>query len=147
MRESVYTAKIRDLVKGLGVYPLKLSLRFEGGVADNWYSGRGGDLWVEWKWYATLPRVIDLTAGAKPKLSKLQQKWLTERHMEGRNVAVIVACAEGAVLFPGLQWVEPITREAFFAACRSRKDMAALIAAYCNDHNEDCHSAVTHTVQ
>lgn len=58
---------------------------YRGGTPDVWYSGKGGDLWIEYKW-------------GKGKLSPLQFEWLTKRHEEGRNVAVCKGSAKGAVV-------------------------------------------------
>ena len=92
-----------------GVYHLKLSLPYQGGVADSWYS-HGRDLWVEYKWLEKLPvRVpLDITKGEDPMLSKLQQDWLKDRHAEGRDVAVILGTPKGGIVFPGVQWLDPI---------------------------------------
>jgi len=128
MRESTYTAAVRKEV--LPVYALKISLRHESGVADSWYSGQLGDLWAEYKWYAKLPRVIDLLKGKKPKLSKLQQEWLEARFLEGRNVCVIVASHEGAVVLPGLEWKTPLTLAQFKARAVSRKELAQFITEF-----------------
>lgn len=129
MRESIYTANVgRDLPAD--VYPLKLCLQHESGVADSWYSGNAADLWIEYKWYAKLPRVIDLLKGKKPKLTKLQQDWLTKRHNEGRNVGVIVATPQGAVVYPGTSWKAPLPRAQFLERALSRKQVAEFIAAF-----------------
>jgi hypothetical protein len=136
MRESTYTAKVREKLLTRVEYVLKLSLPYTAGVPDQWISGKTGDLWVEYKFYATLPKVIDITAGAKPKLSKLQQQWLTARHLEGRNVGVVIACAHGAIFRPGLTWVEPINREDFFEECMSKDELADHLTTYVNDEFE-----------
>jgi hypothetical protein len=128
MRESLYSRALGKLLQQRGVYRLKLNLRYAKGVADTWYSAKGSDLFLEEKWYASLPKVINLIAGKNPKLSALQQDWLTARHQEGRNVAVIVACTHGAVFLPGLSFVEPITQEEFLQRCMRTRDMADYIA-------------------
>src|SRR6185436_18082898 len=94
MRESNYTESITRQLPA-NVYALKLSLPYTAGVADSWYSGRAGDLWVEWKYLKSIPRVIDLTGAKNPIITRLQQHWLRSRHEEGRRVAVIVGSREG----------------------------------------------------
>ena len=108
--------------------------RFTSGVPDNWYSGRY-DLWVEYKYFpeGKLPPVIDLTnPKAKVCLSPLQQKWLLERHAQGRNVAVIAGSYAGGVVFPGVTWNETtLTRDQFLSLAqvlRRPRDVAALLA-------------------
>lgn len=107
MRESQYTSNVN---KGFpeSVYVVKLSLRFTSGVPDCWYSGPGGDLWVEFKWYRKMPHTLNLTVGKAPKLSRLQQHWLRSRHQEGRNVAVVVGSPEGSVILTDLEWTGPV---------------------------------------
>lgn len=93
------------------IYHLKLNLPYAAGPADAWYSMRlGQDMWVEYKWINKLPvrKALDLVSGKNPILSKLQQDWLGNRHMEGRNVAVIVGTAKGGLILPGLMWMDPI---------------------------------------
>lgn len=98
------------------VYSWKISDRFTAGVPDSYYSGRepgGVDLWVEAKFYNKLPKTIDLIGGKHPKISKLQQQWLEDRHNEGRRVAVVVGSPHGSVVFPALEWQTPLSREEF----------------------------------
>lgn len=54
----------------------KMSNPYARGTPDVWYSGKGGDLWVEYK------------VGNNP-LTYNQLSWLRKRCEEGRNVAVI----------------------------------------------------------
>jgi hypothetical protein len=83
------------------IYRWKISDRFSAGVADAYYSSPRGDLWVEYKFYPRgLPRKV------KPRLSKLQQKWLRERHEEGRNVAVIVGSPTTCLLYRDKSWTD-----------------------------------------
>lgn len=128
MRESQYTAAVAKLLPP-EVYALKLSLPYTAGVPDSWYSGRGGDLWVEWKYLKSVPRKVNLVDGKKPILSALQQLWLRERHAEGRNVAVIVGTPDGAVIYPGEAWREELTREQFYERLVTRREAAAWIAS------------------
>lgn len=105
MNESGF---IRALHKRLPskIYCWKISDRFSAGVADAYYSSDKTDLWVEYKFY---PK--GLPAKTKPKLSKLQIKWLEERHNEGRNVYVIVGSPDKCLLFSNKEWTthKPLT--------------------------------------
>jgi hypothetical protein len=67
------------------------------GTPDHWYSGNETDLWVEYKFVPRVPNELQW----KSYLSKLQLRWCTERHSEGRNVWIIVGIAsnvEGIIL-------------------------------------------------
>jgi hypothetical protein len=60
---------------GSDVYSEKMHNAYRGGTPDVWYSGRGGDLWVEWKWIASVPKKGPIV----PNLSELQKQWLGRR--------------------------------------------------------------------
>jgi len=91
---------------------------FTAGIADMWYSGTCNDLWVEYKWLPKKPKVF-----FTPALSKLQLKWLKERYTEGRNVAVIVGCPDGAVILRDLIW----EKQCSFVNCLTRQEIAQWI--------------------
>jgi len=137
MRESTFTTSIGKLLPPT-VYKLKLMLPYTAGVADSWYSGPAGDVWVEWKYLKSIPRVVDLVGGQHPIVTRLQQHWLRGRHAEGRRVAVIVGCREGAVILPGIEWMTPMSRDEFRRRVVSRRDAAQWIAsqtsATCRHH-------------
>jgi hypothetical protein len=107
------------------IYYEKMNNGFRGGTWDAWYSGRGGDLWVEFKYLARLPQ----RASVKPfeLLSPLQLDWGHERLNEGRNVAVIVGCPAGGVLLRNRAWMLELPPEQFHERVRSRDDLAAWI--------------------
>jgi hypothetical protein len=98
---------------------------FHGGTWDAWYSGRGGDLWIEYKYLARIPR----RANVKPfeLLSPLQLEWGRERRSEGRNVAVILGCPAGGVLLRDAAWMNELTPGQFQNLVQSRADLAAWI--------------------
>jgi hypothetical protein len=103
--EHKFFSALRRNLKGKAYY-LKLNVRFHKGVADAWISGSKSDLWLEGKYLARLPPVVDL----KKLLSAHQDEWLRGRHKEGRNVAVVLATPQGNLYFPGLSWEEPQER-------------------------------------
>jgi hypothetical protein len=87
----------RDQLDGTGkqihsAYREKMHNAYRGGTPDVWYSGPGGDLWVEYKWSTSKKGVL------VPALSSLQRDWLTKRKLEGRNVAVVVGSPTGATI-------------------------------------------------
>lgn len=105
-----------------------MSNPYRGGTADDWYDGPAGDLWVEYKYSETIPKLLDLrTQTTSPKLSKLQQRWLEARHVNGRNVAVIVGFKEGGVIMRNSEWLEEWTREDLQARLKTRKEIAQWI--------------------
>ena len=97
MTESEFTRKVNSiLAKTHGVYCEKMFNPMRGGTPDCWYSLKGHpDIWVEFKYLKSLP-VRERDVGC----SELQKRWLIARREEGRNVFVLVATPDGAVLYP-----------------------------------------------
>lgn len=97
--ENRFIAKVHAHLPS--VYRLKNHNMYNAGVADVYYSGTAGDLWVEYKWLPKTPtkpiRLLDL-------LTPLQQSWAQERAQEGRNVWVVLG-------HPGGAWVIDLCRE------------------------------------
>lgn len=81
------------------VYRWKINARFARGVPDCFYSGGGGDLWVEYKYLAKTP-----ARSFTPGLTALQRDWLDRRATEGRTIAVIVGCPAGARVLQRGEW-------------------------------------------
>lgn len=88
-----------SFVKGIhrrlpkGIYRWKIHDQYTNGVPDAWYSGPGGDLWVEYKYLKIAPK-----RSFTPKLTKLQLRWLLAREREGRFVAVVVGSPDGVTI-------------------------------------------------
>jgi len=57
-------------------------------------------------------------------LSALQLDWLEGRHTEGRNVAVVVGCKEGGVVWFDGAWRQPMTAEDFRSRLQTRVFLA-----------------------
>ena len=127
--ENRFIASIHRLLPE-AVYRMKNHNPYHGGIADCWYSGNAGDLWVEYK-FIQLPKrpgtVIDLCSGNHPTISALQQEWLEGRHKEGRNVGVIIGFGTQGLWLPGLLWQQPMTAEAAQQAALSKKALATQI--------------------
>ena len=100
--------------------------QFNGGIADCWYSGPAGDLWVEYK-FVVLPKRDDTII--KFGLSELQKDWLMKRHAEGRTVAVIVGSKEGGAMFFGTDWESDCNARLFRKLILTRKELADRIIA------------------
>ena len=107
-----------------GLYSMKNHNQYVGGIADCWYSGPAGDLWIEYKFVVMPKRDETLIV---PNLSALQVEWLTERSKEGRSVGVIIGAREGGVWLPGLAWVNPLKTVEFRKLMMPRSDLAAVI--------------------
>ena len=107
MNESGYTQSIGKKVKDQ-IYWLKIMMSFNNGVPDVWCSGDKDDLWIEVKYLKAIPKKP--TTIIIPKLSALQDKWLTDRYNEGRNVCVVLGSPIGAFIFTDLTWKVGVTR-------------------------------------
>jgi hypothetical protein len=77
------------------VYRWKINDNFAGGVADAYYSGVAGDLWIEYK-FVSLPKrdTSKVIFGA----SAQQIRWLCQRKQEGRRVYLVVGSDEGCLI-------------------------------------------------
>lgn len=144
---NFYTA-VHKLLKGKGVFYMKNYNPLQGGIPDCWYSGTKQDLWVEYKFIKMPARP---TTPVKVDLSDLQQLWLNDRQVEGRNVAVIVGCADGGVLMEHGVWNSPWTMQEFRDALRTKRELAAWLLKFtCGDddganprrHRNDSESSV-----
>lgn len=122
--ETTFTASIHKLLHKQ-IYHMKNNNQYVGGIADVWYSGLGGDLWVEYKY---LPRTPS-RAAVKPLtlLSALQAAWLKDRFKEGRNVAVVIGCPDGGVVLTRLAWENEIPAKDFVTLLRSKKELAEFV--------------------
>lgn len=105
-------------------YWMKNSNTYTAGIWDVWYSGTAADLWVEYKFIEVPKRGNTLIL---PALSELQLEWGRQRRNEGRNVAVIVGCKEGGVIFENLEWESELSASAFKVLIRSREEIAGWI--------------------
>lgn len=103
----------------------KMNNPYSSGTADVWYSGSGGDLWVEYKFIPRIPQrgVVDPVK----LLTPLQLQWLDGRYDEGRNVGVIIGCSTGGVLLRDRLWWTELTPAQFTSLIRSRSDLAEWI--------------------
>lgn len=109
----------------VGVYHMKNHNQYVGGIADCWYSGPAGDLWIEYK-FVVLPKRDDTLI--TPNLSALQIDWLNGRSKEGRRVGVIIGTKEGGVWLPNLAWADPLKTVEFRKLMMPRVALAEVIA-------------------
>ena len=122
-RQSV----VKHLDRSLYVWAINDS--WHAGVPDHYYSGKGGDLWAEYKYFPTDKAKFDLTRPEKtPKLTRIQQNWLNNQHDRGRTVCVIVGMPGGGVMLFDKRWLEPIE----VARLLSREEIAQEIMRLCH---------------
>lgn len=96
MNEHGYIRSIhRKLPKTLYVW--KINDNYQGGVADAYYSGPKGDIWVEYK-YINLPKRPTTMLPEQFGLSDQQLGWLRDRAGEGRNVSLVVGSDYGDLI-------------------------------------------------
>jgi hypothetical protein len=103
----------------------KINDVFEGGVADAYYSGPAGDMWIEYKFVKALPKRPGTMVPID--LSELQKQWHRRRHAHGRRVAVVVGSPTGAVIFEGLTWEKSIRSEDFIRTAVAKRAVASYI--------------------
>lgn len=106
------------------VYRMKNHNPYNSGIADCWYSGDAGDLWVEYK-FVELPSRPSTVV--KTGLTALQGEWLRNRHAEGRSVGVIIGTPQGGVWLPGTAWDKPLSSADCSDALLQRSALASLI--------------------
>lgn len=107
------------------LYRVKLNTPYTGGIPDCYYSGDKSELWIEYKYIATLP----VRTPTKPDLSGLQKHWLRGRHAEGRNVAVIVGHERDGIILRVDRMEDDITAAGFWEHMMSQRDIAKWIMA------------------
>ena len=106
MKEADFTRYIMGKLPS-EIYKWKIMNMMQNGVPDCYFSGSHGDLWVEVK-YRNAPKRDNTKF--KADLSELQNKWLTDRSNEGRNVAVILGTDAGCRIFDRNDWSIPIEK-------------------------------------
>lgn len=121
--ENTFIAGVHKLLPAT-VYHMKTNNPYVAGIPDCYYSGNGGDLWVEYKHVVKLPTKVPVPID----LSKLQQHWLTNRHTEGRNVAVIVGHGMDGIILRAPEFNLEITAYDFRERMVSRRYIAEWIA-------------------
>ena len=116
--ETSFIQSIHRLLPG--VYHEKMNNPFLSGTADVWYSGVNGDLWVEYKFIAKVPRSENIFPAITPR----QQRWLDNRCDEGRNVAVVLGTPNGGVIYRDKQWSIPLNTAGINERLISKREIA-----------------------
>lgn len=115
----------KQLDKICSAYHMKNHNQYIGGIPDCWYSGKSGDLWIEYKYVDPLP--VNVPIRPLELLSRLQDGWLNARHKEGRKVAVIIGCKDGGVILRHTEWDNEIPVHTFKSLIKSVSDLAEWI--------------------
>ena len=121
--ENTFIASVHRHL-GTSVYREKTNNPYLGGTPDLYYEGNRGALWVEYKWFDTVPPQVELV---DKKLSRLQQSWLRRCHGNERPCAVIVGCPSGGTIYPGLSWEQTLPRADFMERLHRPQEVAAWI--------------------
>jgi len=124
--ETVFERSVHNHLP-VNLYRLKTHNPYISGPADMYYSGMAKAWWIEYK-FEKLP-VRDSTM-VQIDCSEIQLQWLRGRHNEGRNIAVIVGCKEGGVLFLNREWETPLVKAEFVKRMMTRKQLAEWIVRH-----------------
>lgn len=108
------------------IHKWKINDNYEGGVADAYYSGTGGDLWLEYKYIKELPARGNTVV--RTSLSAQQKLWLNRRHSEGRNVGVVIGSPSGIVLQTSPDdWEKPLILDDFIGIAFEKERLVSYI--------------------
>lgn len=80
------------------VYREKTNNPYRGGMPDFYYEGNKGILWVEYKYWVSLPR-SGIIESVYDLVTPRQWLWLTRANTNGVNVAVILGYKKGGRVF------------------------------------------------
>lgn len=122
--ESLFIQRIHRAMGAHAPYHLKVNMPLAGGIPDVYYSGDGGDMWVEYKYD---PRAGMGVRFVQPNLSPLQTRWLNQRWKEGRQVAVILGCETGVMIYQHGKWTVPMAPSFFQSNLVSEQEAANFI--------------------
>jgi len=121
-RENQFRASIHKHLTPEKPHHEKMHNPFRRGTADDWYSGREGDIWVEYKWVSRLASIQ-----ADRLLTPLQNHWHEQRHAEGRQVFMIVGFPQGGIIIHPRDYSRRIPVPEVEERLRKRKEIAAWI--------------------
>lgn len=121
--ENQFVSGVHKYLPPIGeLYRAKMNNPYTAGIFDWWYSQKGGDIWIEYKYLPELPK-RDTTL-IIPDLSDLQREWGNKRYSEKRNIYVIVGSPLGGYIFQQGMWNYGCTTNEFKAGLLDRKALA-----------------------
>jgi len=108
----------------------KMNNPYSSGVADDLYCGNRADLWIEYKFLPKIP--VRAEVDPSKLLSSLQALWINEKYKRivgsrERQIAVVVGCPDGGVVFADQSWMHAISAKAFREKLVSRRELAQWI--------------------
>jgi hypothetical protein len=124
--ENQFVSGVHKYLPPIGeLYRAKMHNPYTAGIPDWWYSGSGGDMWIEYKYIPEIPKRHNTLI--VPDLSDLQRQWLDGRHAEGRTVCVLVGCPDGGLVFNKSNWTHGVEAGDFRGWLQTRAALAAWI--------------------
>jgi hypothetical protein len=119
--EAGFWRSIERLLPG-EIYCESMSNQFKGGTPDRYYEN-DQILWVEYKFFKTVPGEINLVG--KTVLSPKQVNWLSRCHHNGHQVAVIVGMPDRkGVILKKMEWDMIYSKEEFIEMAITKKEIA-----------------------
>lgn len=105
----------------------KIADPYHRGVADAYYSGPKGDLWIEYK-----SQALNKRRPTVPRVSTLQDNWLSKQHGHGRSVWVVLFTDKNLhfILKKPSAWRRGV--EPWAPALEGYKAVAKAIEEHCN---------------
>lgn len=127
MNESGYIQTVhKKLPESIDAW--KIATPYHRGIADTHYDGpTGKSIWIEWKYLPKLPKRDDTLI--TPDLSELQKRWLERKATRNHNVAVILACPLGGVIYRYPEWNRPTTLAVFRSRLKDKKTLTEWIVS------------------
>lgn len=104
MNEGRFITRIHQKVKRHvpGLFFVKIKMLYVAGIPDCYYSGNGGDVWVEYKYLNSTPKRSEFQLSHE--VTALQRDFLSGRQAEGRQVGLIVGTPDGAAIYVDREW-------------------------------------------
>ena len=115
------------------IYHQDMAGIYVSGTPDTYYEGYQRMMWIEYKWYPKMPRVMNLKAGKKPKLTALQYRWLCRARSNGLAVAVVVGSPQGALILPDPEFWMGDLQTRNFRHCIPREVAAWIVSILKNE--------------
>lgn len=104
----------------------KMCNPYVAGIWDWYYVGDRRDLWIEYKYHEIPKRQATVVL---PEVSELQQAFGRTLYSRNKNIAVVVGCKEGAVVYRDMAWEKPLAASEFRKRVITRQELAAWIRA------------------
>lgn len=121
-------------MKNQGVHRQPMGNSAYVGTPDFYYEGNKSHIWVEWKFWKTVPPAFNLVTPTRPshktKLSSMQTAWLDRAWRNGTDAIVICGCPDGGAILTIDECHYTWQRATFMEMCKTRKELAAWLENY-----------------